>query len=61
LNLFVRNHKNLGDAIDYGQRRREDLGELVQQTLELLEIHGGEDAFINIKYLVPIYESVRLV
>jgi hypothetical protein len=35
-----------------------NLGELIQQTLEALETHGGEDAFINIKYLIPTYQSV---
>ena len=32
-------------------------GDLIHETLELLEMHGGEDAFINIKYLIPTYES----
>ena len=27
---------------------------------ELFEIHGGEDAFINIKYMIPTYESCVL-
>ena len=27
---------------------------------QLLEIHGGEDAFINIKYMIPTYESCVL-
>lgn len=73
LNLFIRQNgtssyiqftymcvyiDNLGDGIDYGQRRRENLGELIQQTLEEFEKYGGEDAFINIKYLVPTYQSV---
>lgn len=58
LNIFVNNHENLGDQIDYSQRKRKNLGELITQTLEQLEIHGGEDAFINIKYLVPTYQSV---
>ena len=26
-----------------------DLGALIDETLEILETHGGEDAFINIK------------
>jgi hypothetical protein len=47
---------NIGDAIDYGQQRRENLGELIMETLEALERYGKEDAFINIKYLVPVYE-----
>lgn len=58
LNIFINNVENLGDGIDYGQRKRSNLGELISETLEQLEIHGGEDAFINIKYLVPTYQSV---
>lgn len=58
LNIFINNNENLGDHIDYSQRKRKNLGELIIQTLEQLEIHGGEDAFINIKYLVPTYQSV---
>jgi hypothetical protein len=58
LNIFINNNENLGDGIDYGQRKRMNLGELIAETLEQLEIHGGEDAFINIKYLVPTYQSV---
>ena len=57
-NIFINNNENLGDGIDYSQRKRKSLGELIIQTLEQMEIHGGEDAFINIKYLVPTYQSV---
>lgn len=53
---FCRN-KNLGDAIDYGQQHYENLGELISDTLQLLEQRGGPDAFINIKWLIPCYES----
>ena len=58
LNIFVRKNENKGDAIDYSQRLRTNLGDLIMETLELFEEFGGEDAFINIKYLVPIYQSV---
>lgn len=58
LNIFINDTSNLGDGIDYGQRKRRNLGQLIIETLELLEIHGGEDAFINIKYLIPTYQSV---
>jgi hypothetical protein len=51
---------NSGDGIDYSQRKRENLGELIQETLELFETTGGEDAFINIKYMIPTYESCVL-
>ncbi len=48
---------NIGDKIDYGQRYNTRIGELIQDTLEILEKHGGEDAYINIKYMIPTYES----
>jgi hypothetical protein len=58
MNIFINSNENIGDKIDYGQRKRLNLGDLITETLESLEINGGEDAFINIKYLVPIYQSV---
>jgi len=57
MNLFKNSQKNIGDGIDYGQRLRNSLGELIDETLEIFEIHGGDDAFINIKYMIPIHES----
>ncbi len=60
LNLFKNANVNTGDGIVYNQRKRINLGDLVQETLELLEANGGEDAFINIKYMVPTYESCVL-
>jgi hypothetical protein len=56
-NLYKSSAKNIGDKIDYGQRLRNNLGELIDETLEIFEIHGGDDAFINIKYMIPTYES----
>lgn len=60
LNIFKNNNLNLGDYIDYSQQRRENIGELINETLEAFERHGGEDAFINIKYMIPTYESCML-
>ena len=51
---------NSGDGIDYSQQKRENIGDLIQETLEGFERHGGEDAFINIKYMIPTYESCML-
>ncbi|KAG9403778.1 hypothetical protein AC1031_005274 [Aphanomyces cochlioides] len=56
-NLFITKRVNCGDAIDYGQRRDENIGDLIIETLYILERHGGEDAFVNIKYMIPTYES----
>ena len=49
--------ENLGDGIEYGQKNRMNLGDLIMETLEAFEHNGGDDAFINIKYLIPTYQS----
>uniref|UniRef100_A0AAV2KC39 Parkin coregulated gene protein homolog n=1 Tax=Knipowitschia caucasica TaxID=637954 RepID=A0AAV2KC39_KNICA len=36
---------------------KHDLRKLIQETLQLLEVSGGKNAFINIKYMVPTYKS----
>jgi hypothetical protein len=54
-----RRNKNLGDGIDYGQQHYECLGELISETLQLLEQRGGEDAFINIKARGPAGRGVQ--
>jgi hypothetical protein len=59
-NIFRNSNSNIGDKIEYNQRKRINLGDLISETLELLEQTGGEDAFINIKYMIPTYESCVL-
>ncbi|XP_049451618.1 parkin coregulated gene protein [Epinephelus fuscoguttatus] len=50
-NIFKNMKINCGDSIYYGQQKRENIGDLIQETLEVFERYGGEDAFINIKYM----------
>uniref|UniRef100_H3DIQ2 PARK2 co-regulated n=1 Tax=Tetraodon nigroviridis TaxID=99883 RepID=H3DIQ2_TETNG len=59
-NIFKNMNINTGDGIDYSQHKRQNIGDLIQETLEMFERYGGEDAFINIKYMVPTYESCML-
>jgi len=56
-NIFKNKNLNIGHDIDYSQRKRLNLGQLIDETLDIFETHGGEDAFINIKYMIPVYES----
>jgi len=49
--------ENTGDGIVYSQYKNTNVGDLVEQTLHQFEFYGGEDAFINIKYMVPTYEG----
>ncbi|CAM9785087.1 unnamed protein product [Chrysoparadoxa australica] len=46
-NLFKSKNLNLGDSIDYNQRSRLNVGELIHETLEVMEQFGGPDAFIS--------------
>merc|ERR1711933_529995 len=46
-NIFKNKNENIGDSIQYSQRKRVNIGDLIQETLEIFEVHGGEDAFIN--------------
>jgi hypothetical protein len=59
-NIYRGKNNNLGDGMEMGQRKRQNIGDLIAETLQILEIHGGEDAFINIKYMIPVYESCVL-
>ena len=36
LNIFRNNNSNIGDKIEYSQRKRLNLGDLIGETLELL-------------------------
>jgi hypothetical protein len=48
VNLFLKRTVNIGDAMDYGQRKG-NIAELIQDTLQKLERNGGPDSYINIK------------
>jgi hypothetical protein len=60
LNIYKEKNKNLGDGIEYSQKNAVNIGDLIDETLEVLEQNGGDDAFINIKYLIPTYQSTIL-
>lgn len=55
LNIFFGKNVNMKDRIDYDRVGR--LGDLIDQTLMVLERCGGKNAYINIKYAIPAYES----
>lgn len=40
-NIFRNSNKNCGDKIEYDQRKRLNIGDLISETLELLEQTGG--------------------
>ncbi|XP_034826891.1 parkin coregulated gene protein homolog [Maniola hyperantus] len=60
LNLFKGRNRNLGAGIDNTTTRGENVADLIEDTLQILERYGGPDAFINIKYMIPTYESCVL-
>ncbi|ORC91986.1 uncharacterized protein TM35_000042000 [Trypanosoma theileri] len=56
-NLYKNRNRNLGDRMDFSQVKRQNISDLINETLNLFERYGGEDAYINIKYMIPTYES----
>ena len=61
LNIFRRRNSNIGDRIEYSQRKGMNVGDAIQTTLEAFEKYGGPDAFINIKYLIPDWQSTTMM
>ena len=55
--MFKNRNINLGDGIYYGQKDEENVGDLVDETLGMVERTGGPHAFHAIKYMIPTYES----
>lgn len=47
MNLFKNKNVNLGDKIDFTQRKNNNIGDLIQETLEIFESFGGEVNKIN--------------
>jgi hypothetical protein len=61
MNAFLDQTKNLGDEIDYGQRKNNDVGEEVRVTLEIMERYGAPNAFRMIKFAIPPCEFLPLL
>lgn len=40
--LFYNKNCNLGDKIDYSQRKNTTLGDLIEETLQIMEKYGGD-------------------
>ena len=57
LNVLSDGSKRDGKELIGKGRSAKSLRVLVKETLRVLERVGGEDALINIKYMVPTYES----
>ena len=56
MNLFKNKNINLGDKIDFSQRKNDNIGDLIQETLEIFETYGGEVNKINShKYFIITY------
>jgi hypothetical protein len=47
------------DIMECRQRKKINIGDLVLETLECLELNGGPEAFISIQYTVPTYQTAR--
>jgi len=61
MRLFVSRNKNLGDKFEYGQHKRTNIGDLIDETLHILELHGGSASLYHIKRFVPQYTSKKQI
>jgi len=57
ISFFMAEKKNIGDRIDYGQRKGDDIGEEIRKVLELMEENGGPTALRAIQFSIPLYQS----
>jgi hypothetical protein len=57
ISFFMDEKKNIGDQIDYAQRRNNDIGEEIRKVIELMEEHGGPNALRAIQFSIPLYQS----
>ena len=48
-------------GIDDEKRGVRKVEDLIQELLNALELYGGENAYLNIRYVVPSYTSVLAV
>lgn len=58
---FMNRNLNLGDKFEYGQHKKLNIADLIDETLHVLEVHGGDSAFYEIKKIVPLYTSKRQI
>ena len=58
-NRHIHVNLNLGHQTEYSQKKRLNVSDLMIETLWVLESNGGPDAFANIKYMIPLYQSVK--
>lgn len=54
---FTTKNKNLGDKFEYGQHKRRNIADLIDETLQILEKYGGDSAMHHIKRVIPLYTS----
>ena len=54
---FMEKNANLGDEFDTKSLKHQRLADVIAETLEAMERSGGEDAFVNLKYMIPSFES----
>ena len=59
LTKYMSSEVNIGDQIDFGQRKNHCIGEQVRITLELLEDNGGPKAYATIKASIPTCKYLK--
>ena len=58
-NKHFNENKNLGHHMEFSQKDKQNIGDLIMETLGQLEANGGPEAFAHIKYMIPVYQSAK--
>uniref|UniRef100_A0A1B0B6E7 Uncharacterized protein n=1 Tax=Glossina palpalis gambiensis TaxID=67801 RepID=A0A1B0B6E7_9MUSC len=54
LNAYKVKNSNCGDEIDYSQNNNLNVCDLIDETLLVLELHGGEDAVCSLPIVAKL-------
>lgn len=57
-NIYKNKNLLIGDKIEYGQRKKNVLGDLIQETLELFELTGGEVIICLLFFCLGIFLGI---
>jgi hypothetical protein len=53
--MHFNQNKNLGHQIEYSQKDKQNIGDLFMETLRQLELNGGYEDFVHIKFMILVY------
>lgn len=60
-NQCYKKQPNTLDKFVYSQRKDLNIGQVIEDCLQVLENTGGENAIVHIKSMIPTYETDKII